>query len=215
MKNNVSVYILTCVAVFGLALAILFGLENTKLKKPVLGPQDWRPMSEKPIYMPPVPPVPERYIKPEPKPDSRTIDVALIKGSVLILKNDATIESNSCCTWQLANNNGLAYGFYVEKTSNPRVLPEGSRLTVIETRKERTMLPGNVFSMRNQNAVITATTQGGAVVYLIVTAGDNLKLVGTGSRTQYQGVGRIPTVDELRNAFEVDLAGPEVIRAGK
>lgn len=216
MKSNYIIPFLAIALGASVTIGVLAWVDNYRLRMVAYQHQAYQEAPYTyPQELPPtqVPPVPEQIplIPPAPQADSRSIDAAITKGTVLTVKNDYKIEANSPCTWALFNNNTIAVGFYVKEDAQARILPTGTKLTVELCTRERLILPGNVMSVRNQNGVIQAKTPSGIEVFVVIVQGDELKLVGAGGRTQYQGLGRVPTVDELRSVFDVEIAGPGVI----
>lgn len=151
----------------------------------------------------------EEPVVPQPELNkNRPSDEALLAGSVLTTKEEWLFAADSNVTWKVSSDKRLAYGIYLEKTDQPRMLPKGTPLEVISATKELVILPGRVLSVRNQTVVVKVKTAGGVELHLIALAGNNLEVTDR----QFKGTGTVPTIAELEKAFDVKLAGPGLIR---
>lgn len=217
MKNTSLIYCLISISVFALTLAIFLGIDRTK---PRVAEWHVRPFPRPTPLMDVNPPQPEinfprqDRILTHPIPDIRTVDVGLTKGSILVLKEDVTIPANMCCEWKLSDDKTVACGYYTNPVGIDRMLIAGTKLSVVQIKKEKSVLPGNILSIEGQDIVIVTRTAGGTTIEIVVTAGYNLTIVKNGNLIQYVGKSRVPTMDELRNHFDVILVEPEVIRHG-
>lgn len=120
----------------------------------------------------------------------------------LILKEDIDIKRGESCKWLLQDS--TACGVYINRRFLSKKLEKGTELNVQWVTNKRYLLPGLVFSLEDQDTIISTKTNYGLDVYIVIIQGQNLKIIDKKNKSYYDGESLSnATLQDLKKFFEI------------
>jgi hypothetical protein len=136
------------------------------------------------------------------KDEEKLIIEKILPKTKLILKEEIKIKRGENCKWLVKDT--TACGIYINKRFFTKTLSKGTELNIEWVTNKRYLLPGLVFSLEDQDTIISTKTDSALDVYIVLIQGENLEILRDKNKSNYNGSSLRPaTIIDLQKFFEI------------